>query len=330
MAKIQNLQHRILNFGFWMWDVFRISCFGFRMYSLLLCFSAAPLLLGAPDVFAAEARPGVLVLAHGGNEAWNASVRDAVTLARIPYPTDIAYGMGMHAQDVAQIRDAVARLQAQGVTELLVLPLLISSHSDVYRQYEYLFGFRRVSPWPKHAPPPLTLHLPVRFSAPLDGHPYVAETALDRARHLSANPAQEIVLLVAHGPNGDRDNEAWLMMMRSIALVVQQQGHFARVEVQTLRDDASWFVRHRATRALRRLVKRDSRTHHVLIVPLLIARGGIEEKIPRRLHGLTFAYTGETLLPHPRVAAWMHDAVEHTISTSQPAKWQPVGVRPGT
>lgn len=304
---------------------------------LLLCCCAAAL-LPASAMAVTEQRPGVLILAHGGNDAWNTSVRDAVHLAGVPYPTDIAYGMGMREQEVAQIREAVARLQARGITELLVVPLLVSSHSEVYRQYEYLFGLRRASPWPHHTPQPLALDLSVRLSAPLDGHPYVAEVVLDRARHLSQDPAHEVVVLVAHGPNNAQDNDAWLLMLRSVALFVQQRGNFFRVDVATLRDDAPWLTRHQATQTLRRLVSQASRTHRVLVVPFLLARGGIEEKIPRRLHGLTYTFTGETLLPHPRVAAWIRDAVDRLVNEpaqqpsaiSQPMKMPSVEAESGT
>ena len=261
------------------------------------------------SVSAAEARQGVLVLAHGGNAQWNASVREAVAQAELPYATDVAFGMGMMPQEVAQMQAAVDHLQAQGVGELLVVPLLVSSHSEVYRQYEYLLGIRRDSPWPHHTPSPLVLKIPVRLGTPLDSHPYVEDIVLERARALSQDPAGEVVVLVAHGPNSVRDNEAWLATMREIAQAVQRQGRFARVEACTLRDDASWFTRRRAARALRHVVAEAGRAHRALVVPLLMARGGIEQKIPGHLRGLAYRYNGETLVPHPRIALWIRDAV---------------------
>lgn len=284
--------------------------------------------LCASLAFAAETRSGVLVLAHGGSPAWNASVQETVTSARLPYPTAVAFGMGMSAQEVSAMQEAVSQLQTQGATELLVVPLLVSSHSDVYRQYQYLLGLRSKPAGPHHDATPLTLELPVRLAPPLDDHPVVAEILLDRARALSQSPQDEVVVLVAHGPNSERDNAAWLDAMQVMARRLQSDGGFARVEMATLRDDASWWVRRRATQALRRLVAQASREHRVLVVPVLIARGGIEHKIPARLRGLSYAFSGEALLPHPRAAAWLEQTVADLVP--QPTQSEPVEVAPGT
>ena len=71
---------------------------------LLLC--SAVLVAWPQPVFAGGMRKGVLILAHGGTEQWNASIRDIVAQAELPYPTDIAFGMGMSAQEAAQIQEA--------------------------------------------------------------------------------------------------------------------------------------------------------------------------------------------------------------------------------
>lgn len=262
--------------------------------------------MAAPDA----RRQGVLILAHGGSAEWNASVERAVADARLSYPTAIAFGMGMTPQDVSHIEHAVTHLSAQGVTEILAVPLLVSSHSEVYRQYEYLLGLRADSPWPNHTPQPLQLSVPVRLGTALDAHPYLAEIVVERASALSRDAIKEVVILVAHGPTDEADNAAWLAQMRTIAKRLRAAGGFADVEACTLRDDAPADVQAQATATLRALVEQHSRSARVLIVPLLIARGGIEQKIPQRLAGLRFTYAAETLLPHPRVAQWIRETVE--------------------
>ena len=47
-----------------------------------------------------------------------------------------------------------------------------------------------------------------------------------------------------------------------------------------------------------------------LVVPLLIASGGIEQKIPKLLSGLPYAYDGEALLPNPKLSRWIARQVE--------------------
>jgi sirohydrochlorin ferrochelatase len=51
-----------------------------------------------------------------------------------------------------------------------------------------------------------------------------------------------------------------------------------------------------------------------LVVPVLIARGGIEDKIPRDLQGLDFAWSGDALLPHAGFDRWVLDRAEEALS----------------
>ena len=48
--------------------------------------------------------------------------------------------------------------------------------------------------------------------------------------------------------------------------------------------------------------------HRVLIVPLLLAYGGIEKGIRERLDGLAYEMTAAGLLPDDRLAAWVEQA----------------------
>ncbi len=254
---------------------------------------------------------GVLVLAHGGSPRWNRTVRDAVAQARVSAPTEVAFGMGMHGHEVQDFQSAVNRLEARGVKQIVVLPLLLSSSSDVFRQFEYLFGARAEAPWPD-AGQPLARDVPVTIARPLDGDPVVAEIVLARAKRLSRDPARETVVLVAHGPVEDADNQRWVDAMGGAASALERAGGFAKVERLTLRDDAPAPVRDEATRQLRQAVEQAGRTTRVLVIPVLLAPGGIEQKIPQRLAGLAYEFTGDTLLPHPALARWLAARVQET------------------
>ena len=43
-----------------------------------------------------------------------------------------------------------------------------------------------------------------------NGHAIIGAIAADRAKAISADPAKEAVILVAHGPVPDDDNSKWL------------------------------------------------------------------------------------------------------------------------
>ncbi len=250
-------------------------------------------------------RRGVLVLAHGGSRRWNRTVRRTVDAARLGAPSQIAFGMGFHRSEAEAMQRAVDRLEQQGVQEIIAVPLFVSSSSEVFRQLEYLLG-KRQTPAVTHEPlQPVTARVSIQLASPLDDDPAVVEIVTARARALSRAPAGETVLLVAHGPNEDADNAQWLVCMGRIAQAVQQRAGFRRVVPITLRDDAEGGVKAEATVALRAAVEAASNDSEVLVVPLLIARGGIESGIPVRLRGLRYRYSGETLLPDARIAQWI-------------------------
>jgi hypothetical protein len=126
------------------------------------------------------------------------------------------------------------------------------------------------------------------MTAALNDHPIVADILASRARSISRNPAEEAVVIVAHGPVGDEENRRWLADMASLAGRVGQAERFASIDYLTLRDDAPKAVRDQATAELRTLVaRRAEEGRRVLIVPLLVSFGGIERRVRERLAGLT-------------------------------------------
>ena len=99
---------------------------------------AAALLLALPT--AAHAQQGLLLVAHGAGHEWNARVRE--TLAQVNWaqgPAGVAFLMGEEA-DSAGWGAAVARLVRDGAREIVVVPLMVSSHGSHYRQIRYYAG----------------------------------------------------------------------------------------------------------------------------------------------------------------------------------------------
>jgi sirohydrochlorin ferrochelatase len=278
----------------------------------------------------ASADPGILLLAHGGSKEWNARVLDLAQKVDRSRPVEVAFGMATRQN----IQAAVDRLLARGVTEVVAVPLFVSSWSSVVTSTEYLLGLRTEAPKDlalfarmHHADPaasgaahsghhmavPSSGTTPVeakgritRMTPALNAHPIVAEILLTRARSLSRNPAEEAVVIVAHGPGPDDDNQRWLQDMRVLAGGMARDVAFASVDCLTLRDDAPAPVRDAATAELRTLVStRIAEGRRVLIVPLLMSFGGIEKGIAKRLEGLPYTLADQALMPDDRLAAWV-------------------------
>jgi sirohydrochlorin ferrochelatase len=294
-----------------------------RQVSILLALIVgAATLTPAAQVVPAR-RVGVLLLAHGGSAAWDANVRAIGSEVDRNTPTEVALGMATRAN----IQTAVDRLRARAVTEIVAVPLFVSSHSSVITATEYLLGLRTDMPPELKAfakmshgsggdhsahsaaedgTKPIVSLVPIRMTAALDAHPLVADIVSSRARDISQDPSKEAVVLVAHGPTTDEVNDRWLINLRKLASTVSGKARFASVDALTVRDDAPTEIRNAATKELRDLVsRRIAEGRRVLIVPVLLSYGGIEAGIRTRLDGLTYVMATRALAPDPRLAVWV-------------------------
>ena len=307
-----------------------------EMLRVIVLAASALVLLGGRPAFA---ETGIVLLAHGGRADWNARVAELAAQVDARQPTEVAFGMATRAN----IQGAIDRLAARGVSEIVAVPLFVSSWSSVITSTEYLLGLRDEPPaalavFAKmkhgHSTPattngsnghgsahgrhgttdvgvdgttPVISPVPVRMTPALNDHPLVADILASRARSVSRTPAGETVVIVAHGPNDEDDNRRWLADMASLAAQLRRgPDRFAAIEYLTLRDDAPEPVRDAATVELRAMVARHTTEgRRVLIVPLLVSFGGIEKGLRERLAGLEYVMPDAGLVPDARLVDWV-------------------------
>jgi sirohydrochlorin ferrochelatase len=287
----------------------------------------AVLMLWSAAAFAQPSpKAGVLLLAHGGKPEWNERVHDVARTVDVATPTAVAFGMASRAS----IQRAVDQLAARGVTEIIAVPLFVSSHSSVITSTEYLLGLRKEAPkdlalfakmdHSSHGAPaadhsahaaadpasPIVTALPIRMTPALNRHPLIGAIVADRARSISVTPQAEAVIVVAHGPVPDEDNRRWLEDMAVLAEHAKTSAPYASVDYMTVRDDAGPAMREAATRELREKVQAQiAQGRRVLIVPHLMSFGGIEQGIRKRLEGLEYTMTTQALMPDERIIRWV-------------------------
>ena len=287
------------------------------------------LFAGLSLTVAAEQQPaktGVLLLAHGGQPQWNAHVEEVAREVNAQQPVEIAFGMATRAN----IQAAADKLVARGATNIIAVPLFVSSHSSVITSTEYLLGLRTEAPadlakfaqmshgshgapagehvHPGAADPasPITSSVPVKMTAALNRHPLVGAILAERARAMSTAPANEAVIIVAHGPVHDDDNRRWLEDMGVLAGQVRAAAPFASVDYMTVRDDAGPATRDAATKELRGKVEAARAAgRRVLVVPHLLSFGGIEHGVLKRLEGLEYTIADKALIPDDRIVEWV-------------------------
>jgi sirohydrochlorin ferrochelatase len=159
--------------------------------------------------------------------------------------------------------------------------------------------------------------VPIRMTGALGRHPLVSGILATRAQSISKVPAEEAVILVAHGPVKDDENTRWVNDMLALAEGIHGTAQFATVDALTVRDDAPKPIRDAATAELRALVeKRASEKKRVLLVPVLMSYGGIEKGIQKRLEGLEYAMPANGLMPDDRLVAWV---LEMAATGARPA-----------
>jgi sirohydrochlorin ferrochelatase len=276
--------------------------------------------------FASVEGRGVLILAHGVTshgehddhggghdhhhpphaprpkiDPWEESVREIARniASRLQEPVELAFGMWNRKNFQA----GVDRLVSRGVTELRVVPLFISSHSDVIRAQHYQFHLTETNPLPFDiGRVTLPARMKVSFSTALDDAPELSAILRDRARELCRDASREELILVAHGPTSEEDDQKWLETLRAHG---ERLGADQPVHVITVRDDAEESDQAEMTRRLRAIVEGiTSRGKTACVLPVLMAAGGIEKGILERLQGLEFRYIGKMLAPDPRLADW--------------------------
>lgn len=266
---------------------------------------------------------GVLLLAHGGSAAWNDNVKTIASAVERTMPVEVAFGMATRAN----IQLAIDRLVARRVARIVAVPLFVSSYSSVITSTEYLLGLRTDMPaaLPRFAAmshghaaqhqadkpsaeidgtTPVQSPVPLSMTGALDAHPVVSAIVLSRASGISSSPEGEAVVLVAHGPVDDASNVRWLATLEAVAKEVRRAG-YQSVDAVTVRDDAPPAIKDQATAALRLLVQRRAKEGRVLVVPVLLSFGGIEDGIRKRLAGLEFSMSSQALAPDSRLVSWV-------------------------
>lgn len=253
---------------------------------------------------------GVLLIAHGAEPAWNREIKAVAEQVDALFPTEVLFLMGADHENARHVYERLAR---RGISSLVIVPLFVSSYSDHFEQIRFIAGLRKDYPHAEHMKlEQIDATVPVVLSPALNDSPVLSAILLRRARVLSTSSAEEVVLLVAHGPNSDDDAERWIEHLARVAERLKIGGGFREVAVRLIRDDAPAEVRATAVEQIRAFVRESSRESRVLVVPVLVAPGKVSrEKVPEILEGLDCRYSGETLLPDPDIPGWVVEVVRN-------------------
>lgn len=290
-----------------------------------------------PESTAQKQNFGVLVMAHGGGQQWNKDVLAAVEPLKDDYNIEVAFGMA----DAASLQEGVRQLEARGARHIGVVRLFISGESFKERTEQILGMIPGAPARPAANNDAHSGHgeghgghsmefwrVDTQSSFVLSGQglveaPEMGAVLATRAKALSKNPAQEDVLILAHGPGDDAENERWLKQLDARADAVRKSQPFHAVKVETLRED--WpDKRVEAEKRIRAFVEESARAgRRAVVIPFRVQGFGPYAKV---LEGLEYASDGQGLIPHPSVTEW----IEHQAETLRPEKYQRVHTAAGS
>lgn len=291
---------------------------------MLRCFALASVIFSTVgQAQSAPARVGTVIVAHGGDALWNERVLEVARAVRTSGPVEVSFLMGPDAAK-RRFQDVVKKLETQGATSIVVVPMLVSSHSGHYDQIRWLAGEDVALDTVMHH----HLHmagidrsdtrLPIEVTPAMDDAPQVARVVADRALALAPAPMERALFIVGHGPNSAEDYASWMKNLRAIADSVRAWTGFRDVRVDVVRDDAPPQVRAEAVLRVRELIalQHQLTQREVVVVPILVSKGAVSrDKIPADLAGLPVIYEGEPLLPHAGMSRWVEARVREASAS---------------
>ncbi len=254
-------------------------------------------------------RIGVLLLNHGVSETSDQEFRRQVLPIAGKQPTAIAFGMAMTTSQ--SLQQAVDDLNARNVGIIVAVDPESSEHKSLYRQWRYILGLQDKAAYVDV--PQVKSKTPIVMAAPINGSPLIARILLDHARELSSNERKETVIVIAHGPEDNIDNEPDLTEIRKLTAWMKQKSRFASIEALNIQDDAPRQVRAANVQTFRKLVTdAKARGQEVIVVPYVINAAGLQPKLQKDLDGLAFRFQEKGISSHENFNKWITQSVKTT------------------
>ena len=256
---------------------------------------------------------GVMVMAHGGSEEWNAHVAQAIEPLKARFPVELALGMA----DAGSMEAAVRRLESQGVRHVGLVRVFVSGESWYERTLRIL-GIREGAPLragQQHSHAAMAdMPMPMGFwkvdtelvfhvrSEGLADAVEMDDVVTARIRALSSDPDNEVAAVIAHGPGDDDENRRWIEKITQRTRTAHERLGLRDIRVFTLRED--WpEKRVAAEREIRNYIAQaNSQGLTPIVVPFRVQGFGPYERVLGDLH-----YRADKLglLPHPNVGVWI-------------------------
>ena len=251
---------------------------------------------------------GVIFVPHGSDYNWNEMMREGLAPLRDEYVTEDAFSM----VDPYVVERAVRRLEDRGLKAAVVLRIF-SLESSFKDQSEYVLGLRGDPPAGGHmgTPDRIESHLLFHTLGGVEAHPRFSKAIIDRIHEISTDPANETVILLAHGTGDDADNDHWMHNLNSIADYIRQNdpNTYRDIKYHTWRED--WPEKRAVTiPEIRAMIEEAGESGGTpLVIPIRTNEQGPARSL---VPDLSFRY-GYGFAPHPEFTEWAREQIEEGI-----------------
>lgn len=256
---------------------------------------------------------GVLILAHGVGENSDRLLVNRLKTMAGRWPTAVSFGMAMMMS--SPIQSSIDDLTERGAKTIVLVPTSVTRHNSLIRQWEYVFGMRDESSYLDV--PRVHTDARILMSTPFENHPLISEALLEYTMEKSEDPANEVVIMVAHGPEEIEDNIPDLELLQTHVDHIAKAVPFNDVKVINLQDDAYPPIRKSNVKKLRRWITSAQRQGKEVIVTVITTSSfGVQAHIVEDLRGLEYRFADKGLVEHPNYLKWLEKAVEERLAAA--------------
>jgi len=252
---------------------------------------------------------GVLIMAHGYGPGGDLDLFNSVQSVGELYQTTLSMGMSMMTS--SHVICSVNEMIDKDVEKIFVVPVSSTAHNTLVRQWNYIFNLEEQF---AYSEVDRIANERIVMLEPINDDIYAKKIILEYTNEISSDPANEVLIIIAHGPIDQADNEIELRLMNNIGDYIKKHSSIQTVKSFTLQDDAPKAIRDQNLNRIKAFMtasKEDGK--RILMVSNLMSGKGIQKKIEEDFEGIDYTFNSKGLLTHPYYIDWIKESVaNHT------------------
>jgi hypothetical protein len=256
---------------------------------------------------------GILILSHGVGENSDRMLIEALKPISSDKPTAVGFGMAMMKS--SQLQSAVDDLTERGAKQIVVVPKgTTTPYNTQTPQWKYIFDMGEEATYLEV--PIITSDATFHMTDHFGDNQLITDILYDHIKEVSKNPANEMIMIIGHGPEDNEDNVPDLEILGAHVERLKAKNEFADVKIANLQDDALAPIRKANVKRIRRWMKKaDDKGQDVIVIAIAAASHGVQTHIRTDLRGLNYTFADKGMSEHPKYVLWIESVIDRTIAS---------------